>query len=67
MSSMPDKAEQSTDIDDPNLSVSVPDPGDPLAPHLLKRRSNSLIRRRQRQQKAGGRLGTWPGRLAVPR
>lgn len=32
MSSMPDKAEQSTDnISDPNPSVSVPDLGDPLA------------------------------------
>lgn len=32
MSSMPDKAEQSTDnINDPNPSVSVPDLGDPLA------------------------------------
>lgn len=32
MNSTPDKAEQSTDdINDPNPSVPVPDPGDPLA------------------------------------
>ena len=58
MSSMPDKAEQSTDnINDPNPSVSVPDPGDPLASAFVQATQQTHRSEPTKTTGGGGSLG----------
>lgn len=58
MSSTPDKAEQSTDdMNDPIPSVSVPDPGDPLASALAHATQQSPQTESPKTTGGGGSLG----------
>lgn len=58
MSSIPNKAEQSTDnINDPNPSVPVPDPGDPLASAYAQATQQFLQSEPTKTTGRGGSLG----------
>lgn len=58
MSSTPDKAEQSTDdINDPNPSVPVPDPGDPLASAFAQATQQFPQSKSTKTTVGGGSLG----------
>lgn len=58
MSSMPDKAEQSTDdMTDPNPSVPVPDRGDPLASAVAQAMQESPQPEPTKTAGGGGSLG----------
>jgi hypothetical protein len=58
MSNMPDKAEQSTDdMNDPNPSVYVPDPEDPLASAVAHATQQSPQSKPAKTTGGGGSLG----------